>query len=239
MVLPELVKIASHPLDLLARQREISVILSCVFPHSNHCFLFVKTINSHFCMHPPPAIFFVNADLNAKSTSTLQSQLYINDTMSDTEFDARVAADPNYPTWIHLNDLRILVIRKDFHDLTNRTLADVVIFVKQGMATILKNNFGPPGLSLPIERINMYELLREVGSPNVAILPQNPPSPCGCKCSCNCGVFCSCGPPSNCGCECPRSGLGGIFAIEAKDTSGVHEPNCDNECNNIDFINRK
>lgn len=172
-------------------------------------------------MQPPPVIFFVNADLNDKSVSTLQTQLYINDTMTDAEFDARVAADPNYPAIVHLQDLRILVIRKDFHDLTNRTLADVVIFVKQGLATILKNNFGPPGLSLPIERLNMYALLRAVGSPNVAILPQNPPPPTD-----NSGL------PF-------ESGLRGIFAIEAKDSSGVYQANPDNEFNNPDFINRK
>jgi hypothetical protein len=175
-------------------------------------------------MQPPAAIFFVNSDLNATSLSNLQSQLYINDTMTDTEFDARTTADPNYPSTIHLQKLRVLVIRKDFRDLTNRALADVVVFVKQGMATILKNNFGPPGLSLPTERLNMYALLRAVGSPNVAILPQPsaPPTACGCSCNCNCG-----------------SGLRGIFAIEARDTSGVQDSNPDNECNNSDFINRK
>jgi hypothetical protein len=191
-------------------------------------------------MHPPPGIFLVNADLNAQNIATLQSQLYINDTMTDTEFNARVAIDPNYPANIHSQYMRILVIQKDFHDLTNRTLADVVIFVKQGLATILKNNFGPPGLSLPIARLTIFALLRAVGSHDVAILPQNAPSPCGCgQPSCSCGVFCSCGNSCNCGCPCNCSGLRGIFAIEAEDTSGVHCPNTDNECHNEDFINRK
>jgi len=35
------------------------------------------------------------------------------------------------------------------------------------------------------------------------------------------------------------SPLGGIFALQSSDTSGVHDANPDNEYNNIDFINRK
>lgn len=189
-------------------------------------------------MQLPSGVIFVNADLNAISLSTLQTQLYINDTMTGAEFDARVAADPNYPTIVHLQDIRILVVRPDFHDLTNRTLADVVIFVKQGLATILKNNFGPPTLALNIQRFTIYDLLRAVGSAEVAILPQNPPPPCGCGHNCNCGVFCSCGNGCNCGCPC-NPGVRGIFAIESRDTSGVYEANTDNECHNEDFIHRK
>jgi hypothetical protein len=33
--------------------------------------------------------------------------------------------------------------------------------------------------------------------------------------------------------------LGGIFALQSTDTSGVRAPNIDNELNNPDFINRK
>jgi hypothetical protein len=113
-----------------------------------------------------------------------------------------------------LNGIRILVIRQDFRDYNNRNLADVVMFVKQGQAAIEKNNFGPPGLTFPVERINMYELLRYVGSNQVVILPPtaSPPQPFA---------------------------LRGIVAYQGADTSGVHAPNPDNEYNNPDFINRK
>jgi len=176
-------------------------------------------------MQPPPAIIFVNSDIDAINTLTLQRQLYINDTMTDIEFDARVAVDPNYPTNVHLQGLRILVIRQDFHNLTNRTLADVVIFVKQGMATVLQNNFGPPVLSLPILRFNLFDLLRFNGSPFVAILPQNLPPPISCN---------------DCACDSSSTTtFQGIFAIEARDSSGVHCANPDAEFNNPNFINRK
>lgn len=172
-------------------------------------------------MSLPAAIFFVNADINEGIRNTLMNQLFIDETLTDVDFDARVQVEPEYPSLIHLNSLRIMVLRQNFRDLTNRNLADVVMFVKQGLASIEKNNFGPPGLTFPIDRINMYELLRYVGSNQVVILPvtaTKPPHACGHGCGC-----------------C----LGGILAIQSSDTSGVHCPNPDNIYNNPDFINRK
>lgn len=171
-----------------------------------------------------PAIIFINGntdgygnvygDLDSVGKATIESQLYIHETMTDVEFDARVAYDPNYPAIIHLMGYRILVIRADFRDYTNREYADVVIFVKQGMASIEKNNYGAPGLCVEISRINIYNLLLYNNSPNVVILPQQYTYPFA-------------------------SSLGGIFAIQSSDTSGIHDANTDNETNNIDFINRK
>jgi hypothetical protein len=164
-------------------------------------------------MNVPGAIIFINADINPLVQSTLTTQLYINEAMSFDEFNARVAGDPNYPTNIHLQETRILVILPTFRDTTNRALADLVLFYNQGQVTVEKNNFGPPGLSLPIDRINIYELLRDVGSRYVSILPITSTRP-------------------------PRT-LGGIVVDELADSSGVHDPNPDNEYNNPDFINRK
>ena len=188
-------------------------------------------------MNMPPAIIFINSDINDGIQSTLQKQLFINETMSGNEFDARVAVDPNYPTVIHGNNLRILVIRQNFRDYTNRTLADVVIFYNQGQVTIEKNNFGPPGLSLPIQRLDIWALLRGAGSSFVVILPHTPCRPnqhCHCCKNDGSGV-------SLCGCLPPNHGMGGIVGEElmASDASGVHLPNCDNIYNNPDFINRK
>jgi hypothetical protein len=172
----------------------------------------------------PPSIIFVNGntdgygytygDFDSVGKATLESQLYIDETMTGDEFDARVAADPNYPTIIHLWKRRILVIRPDFSDYTNREYADVVIFVKQGLATIEKNNFGPPGLSVSIQRLEIHQLLRYNQSEYVVNLPVPSAYPFS------------------------RT-LGGIFAIQSSDTSGVQDPNTDNESNNEDFINRR
>ena len=130
-------------------------------------------------------IFFINDSITTAFLNTLRTsdspdpstiqgidvQLEINETMTLAEFNARVTADPNYPTVIHLNNLRILVILSDFTDQTNRQLADIVIYAKGGLANILKNNVGPPGLSLPIERINIWNLVNGLKGNNTACAP--------------------------------------------------------------------
>lgn len=183
----------------------------------------------------PAAIIFVNADINSEVQSTLVSQLFINDTMSFDEFNARVASDPNYPTNIHLQNLRILVILTTLQDLTNRTLADVVLFYNQGQVTVEKNNFGPPGLSRDFSRINIYDLLRYNGSPNVVILPFDITAGGPEHGNYKKFPFGTPSHPTN-----PRfPGPGGIVADQLADTSGVYAPNPDNEYNNPDFIKRK
>lgn len=184
-------------------------------------------------MNLPPAIIFVNADIDGYMTNTLVSQLYIDGYMSKSEFDDRILALPSYPDFIHGNGYRIMVILPDFRDYTNRELADVVIFVKGGLASIEKNKYGPPKLTLPVERINIYALLRGAGSQYVVILPRTYSRFPGCECCCE--IL----PYQQPMCDCRGKWLGGIFAIESSDTTGVHLPNCDNIYNNQDFINRK
>ena len=153
----------------------------------------------------------------------VKNQLFINESMDDLEFNARLVADPNYADVIHGQNLRILVIKQNFQDYTNREYADLVIFVKQGLASIEKNKFGPIGLSFPILRFNLWELLRGVDSNQVVILPNIKPNVLQAY---------------PCDCQLPY-GLGGIIAIELRDTGISICKNPDNEYNNIDFINRK
>jgi len=164
-------------------------------------------------MNLPPAIIFINGDFNSLTQTTIATQLHLNEVITKTEFDARIFVDPNYPQNIALNFLRILVVLPSFQDTVNRELADIVLFFKQGMVSVERSRFGPPGLSLPIQRINIYDLLRDVGSSSVTILPITATSS-------------------------PRS-LWGIVVDQLADSSGVHDPNPDNIYNNKDFINRK
>lgn len=183
-------------------------------------------------MNLPSALIFVNNDVDGYTIATLASQLYLDGYISKTEFDARVLSLPSYVDILHANGLRLLVILPDFRDYVNRDLADVVMFYKQGMVSILKNKFGPPNLTLPVQRLNVYALLRAVGSTAVVILPAAPnrrqPFPCDCNDKFQQPFPCDCGKI-----------LGGIFAIQASDTTGVHLPNCNNEFSNEAFINRK
>lgn len=205
---------------------------------------------------PPPAIFFINGDINypppatfigagpsIDEFTTIITQLYIDGYMTKAEFDARVAVDPNYPTIIHLQNLRILVILPTFQDLVNRQLADVVIFLHQGLADIEKNNFGPPGQNYPVQRMNLWAMLRAACSPNVIILPFQANATCG---SCHYPFYCDschtfsgirichgCGCNAKCGCDCRLTDNQGIVQ------NPIFAPNCDNIYHNEDFINRK
>ena len=163
----------------------------------------------------PPAIIYINTDCGLVAQMTLNDQLEINEIIAKQEFDARIFVDPNYPDIIRLQNLRVLVLLESFDDIVNRSSADIIMFVKHGMATVMKNNCGPPGLTVPLQRIEIHQLLRYNSSQYTHNLVSPPPYPF------------------------PSTSLGGIFAIQSRDTSGVHAPNTDNEYNNEDFIHRK
>lgn len=171
-------------------------------------------------MFLPGAIIFVNdsvtlSNLNTLATdigiqpnglvpftptgSTIQGidvQLQITETITFIEFNARVAADPNYPKIVRLNRLRILVILPNFQDTTNRHLADVVMFVKQGLTSVEKCKYGPPGFTLDTQRVNIFNLLFGIKHSNNTVW-------CFPECCCHCGEFHS----SDC---CPEQCPGGF-----------------------------
>lgn len=105
----------------------------------------------------PAAIIFVNNDLTANVQAAIERQLFINGTITGTEFDLRVAADPTYVDQIHSNGLKLLVIRP-FTETTNRELADIVLFCKAGLATVEANKYGPPGQTYQIDRMYLSQL---------------------------------------------------------------------------------
>jgi hypothetical protein len=91
----------------------------------------------------PNAIIFVNNDLVDQVRQHITTQLHINEWITSAEFDARVAADPDYPDTIRALGLRLMV-EGDHRHLNNREHADVVTFVKNGMMSVEYNKFGPP-----------------------------------------------------------------------------------------------
>lgn len=105
----------------------------------------------------PPAIVFVNNDLSQNVENMLVRQLHIDEVVDGYVFDDRVIAIPNYLASIPAQNLRIMVVRS-FEELENRDLAQVVIFVKAGLAAILVNGFGPPGLTFPVVNLTWGKL---------------------------------------------------------------------------------
>lgn len=99
--------------------------------------------------YPPDLDVFIGSEptnpssyiASASELTTLQTQLFIDDTMSKAEFDARIAAEPAYPVIVRLRGLRILVILPTFQDEVNKHCADVVVFLKTGLAYVERNRF--------------------------------------------------------------------------------------------------
>jgi len=92
----------------------------------------------------PSAILFVNNDLTQNVLNKLKSQLFITDVLESDIFDGYVNDIPNFINDCKAKNKRVLVIRS-FNDYTNRELADVAIFIKNGLASVEKNKYGPPG----------------------------------------------------------------------------------------------
>lgn len=109
----------------------------------------------------PAAIIFVNNDLTDNVKAALVRQLFVDEAITGTEFDARIANDPGYPDAVHSNGLRIMVIRS-FVEVTNRELADLVLFAKAGMISVLKNNYGPPNITFSIDRCYYSQIVHNI-----------------------------------------------------------------------------
>jgi len=108
-------------------------------------------------MIAPSAIIFCNNDLSQSVEDMLVRQLYINEVIDGYVFDARVAADSNYLTYVKSGNLRLMVVRS-FEELTNRELADVAIYVKHALAAVEINKFGPHGITFPVLNLSWPKL---------------------------------------------------------------------------------
>lgn len=136
-------------------------------------------------VYSPPAIIFINNNISSTLQTHLVRQLQITEVITGEIFDARVASDSDgyeidgyidadgyfvdyvpdleftdYVTYVHSTNRRILVLR-DFTDTTNRELADLVLFIKNGIAAMeFAPGYGPPSLSMSVNkiRLNFYGL---------------------------------------------------------------------------------
>ena len=114
----------------------------------------------------PPAIIFSNDDLTSQVQQVLRTQLFLDEIMSGSVFDGYVVADGSYARDLKLSGKRILVMR-NFATMNNEDLADVVIFIKNGLASIQKNNFGPPMQTYQVATLNMFQLLGSSSTKNI------------------------------------------------------------------------
>lgn len=105
----------------------------------------------------PSAIIFVNKDLVDQVRQHLIKQLHITEAIDGYVFDQRLVDNPNYIDDVKALNQRILVERP-FTELENRAEADIAIFIKNAIAAVLKNNFGPPRQSFQIINLHWGQL---------------------------------------------------------------------------------
>lgn len=105
----------------------------------------------------PSGIIFVNSDISPSVQEKLVTQLFIDYVLTGDEFDANVNADPNYPIEVKQFRKRVLVIRSFdqgniVNNIPNRELADIILFVANGLANVLTKSGHAP--SFPIINIH-------------------------------------------------------------------------------------
>jgi hypothetical protein len=97
-------------------------------------------------------IVVVNDNITTSINAKIQRQWLINEFISGVEFDARVVADPNYPTNVKLSGRRICVTRP-LTDVFDKTIVDHVIYIKYGMAKFESSVSFPKGLLKLIDNL--------------------------------------------------------------------------------------
>lgn len=140
----------------------------------------------------PGAVILVNNDLSPSVLNRLQIQLHISETISGQTFDLRLAAEPNYVQAVRGMRQRLLVMR-DFRERENRTVFDVVIYIKESMVYIEGNCFGPTGASFALSNLQWAQL---------GIYDTDLNRTCATCGECNCGGRCGCS-VMTCGCGTP------------------------------------
>jgi hypothetical protein len=106
---------------------------------------------------PPPGIIMCNNDLSSIVQEVLMRQLFIDRIMTGDEFDDLMSQDSGFATAYRNSGKRLLVIRP-LNELQNRAEADVVLFIKEGLASVETNKFGPPGITLPVVNLTFSAL---------------------------------------------------------------------------------
>lgn len=113
---------------------------------------------------PLSGIVFVNNNISGSMQETLINQLFIDIVLTGDEFDAKVRdgysdgyTDGYYLNNIKMNSQRVMVIRtfaqNDMvNNIPNRELADVILFVKNGLANVVTKDGHKPTFSV----INLY-----------------------------------------------------------------------------------
>lgn len=115
----------------------------------------------------PSAIIVANNDLTDNVKDMLVKQLLIDEVVDGYTFDSLIDGYSSYIEDLKKTNKRLLVIRS-YQDTFDRSLTDVAVFIKLGMAHVLHNNLGPHDITYRVVNLTWDKLC--VYGENVSIL---------------------------------------------------------------------
>lgn len=175
-------------------------------------------IKPYLLMSNLPGLLILTNGAYLNVTSNLAAQLQITETITFSEFEERIAADPNYIWLIHSRSLRVLVIATSLYDMEKADHHfDVVMYIQQGEAYIQRCLKPCARFSLPVQRLTIYNLM------------YGPPNSCGRidgAQSINCGEHPTFGNPKPPEHLCPNFPMG-LGALELWGVEALERPRGD------------
>jgi hypothetical protein len=102
----------------------------------------------------PSALIMINNDLTDQVLEFISRQLFLTDILDGYDFLQTIDGYDGYDFLprIKRQNRRVAVIQSH-QEKTHRDLFDLVLFVKNGLASVECNKFGPPGLTLPVTKL--------------------------------------------------------------------------------------
>jgi hypothetical protein len=115
-------------------------------------------------------IGLINADLTENTQAALVRQLQLSEVITGSEFSLRITQSPFYPTIVKQNNIRLMVVDA-LYNWPNRSIFDIVLFLKDGMISVLQDGYGPPRTLLPLDRVYWHELLHGTFPEHIIVCP--------------------------------------------------------------------
>lgn len=102
----------------------------------------------------PSALIMINNDLTDQVLEFISRQLFLTDILDGYTFSQTLNAPDGYDFLPRIKrQNRRLAVIQSHQETENRNLFDLVLFVKNGLASVECNKFGPPGLTLPVTKL--------------------------------------------------------------------------------------
>lgn len=124
-------------------------------------YIFYIILHINVITTAPPFIMFVNNDLSDQVKSVFTRQFYLTEIIDGATFDGYLFTDPNFINTAYADGYRIMVL-KNLSDHTDRQLANITLFYKNGLVSILKDGYGPPTLTKKLDEVSFTTLINQL-----------------------------------------------------------------------------